>query len=525
MILAEHLVKEFHRPRRVEGRFAGLRSFLSPRRDTVRAVDDISLRIDDGEIVGYLGPNGAGKSTTIKMLTGVLVPTSGRVEVEGIVPWQDRRANARTIGAVFGQRTQLWTDLPLRESFELVSRLYGLDAGTYRRTLDGFVDLLDMGPFLDTPVRSLSLGQRMRGDLVAAMLYHPPVLYLDEPTVGLDAVAKARIREFITEQNRSEGTTVLLTTHDIADVEALAHRVVIIDNGRIVYERDLARRGSRGTTAAGGAPAPRRGLALLADGLLASAGHAARAQFAYRAATWTGIVGCVLQVVLVHLVWTAVYGQREAVAGVDRADAVTYAVLGVITSALFQPFVLDAMIGRLRTGAIAFDVMRPVPAPPMALARQVGGSVGQLPAVLTALVVGLASGAIAPPGSLLSGLAVVPSLLLGFSIALLMNFLVGLAGFWTLEVGGAFLIYRMLAQFSSGALIPLWFMPGWLSGTLTALPFSAQVFVPLSIYVETDPGWSVLGSLALQVLWVVVLVVVCALVWRRAVRRLVVFGG
>ena len=241
MILAEHLVKEFHRPRRVEGRFAGLRSFLSTRRDTVRAVDDVSLRVDDGEIVGYLGPNGAGKSTTIKMLTGVLVPTSGHVEVEGIVPWKDRRANARTIGAVFGQRSQLWTDLPLRESFDLVSRLYGIESAVYRRTLDGFVDLLDMGPFLDTPVRSLSLGQRMRGDLVAAMLYHPPVLYLDEPTVGLDVVAKARIREFITELNRSEGTTVLLTTHDIADVEALAHRVVIIDTGRIVYEGDLAR--------------------------------------------------------------------------------------------------------------------------------------------------------------------------------------------------------------------------------------------------------------------------------------------
>ncbi len=282
--------------------------------------------------------------------------------------------------------------------------------------------------------------------------------------------------------------------------------------------------GGPGGSAAGEA-AGRTGPALMVDGLLASIGHAARAQFAFRASTWTGIVGCVLQVVLVHLVWTAVYGQREAVAGVDRTDAVTYAVLGVLTTALFQPFMFDAMIGRLRTGAIAFDVMRPVSAAPLALARQVGGSVGQLPAVVTALVAGLVTGAIAPPGSVLSGVAAVPSLLLGFTIALLMNFLVGLAGFWTLEVGGAFLIYRMLAQFSSGALIPLWFMPGWISGILTALPFSAQIFVPLSIYVDRDPGWHTLGSLALQVLWVLVLAVVCALVWRRAVRRLVVFGG
>ena len=239
MIRAEHLVKEFSRPRRIEGRLSGIRSFLSTQKVVSRAVDDVSLQVDDGEIVGYLGPNGAGKSTTIKMLTGILVPTSGHIEVEGIVPWQDRRANALNIGAVFGQRTQLWTDLPLRESFELISRLYGLDRADYRRSLDQFVDLLDMGPFMDTSVRSLSLGQRMRGDLVAAMLYRPPVLYLDEPTVGLDVVAKVRIREFIAEQNRTEGTTVLLTTHDIADIEHLARRVVIIDEGRILYDGGL----------------------------------------------------------------------------------------------------------------------------------------------------------------------------------------------------------------------------------------------------------------------------------------------
>ncbi|APX32060.1 methionine ABC transporter ATP-binding protein [Brachybacterium sp. P6-10-X1] len=239
MILAENLVKEFTRPQRVQGRFSGVRSFLSTRTVTTRAVDDISLRIDDGEIVGYLGPNGAGKSTTIKMLTGILVPTSGHIEVEGIVPWKHRRANARSVGAVFGQRTQLWTDLPLRESFELIARLYGMGPAEYRRSLETFVDLLEMGSFLDTAVRSLSLGQRMRGDLVAAMLYRPPVLYLDEPTVGLDVVAKARIRDFIAEQNRTEGTTVLLTTHDIADVEQLAQRVVIIDEGRILYDGDL----------------------------------------------------------------------------------------------------------------------------------------------------------------------------------------------------------------------------------------------------------------------------------------------
>ena len=239
LIVADDLVKEFSRPVRAEGAFAGVRSLFTTKRVTNRAVDGVSLRIEPGEIVGYLGPNGAGKSTTIKMLTGVLVPTSGTVTVNGIVPWRDRSANARTIGAVFGQRTQLWLDLPLRDSFDVLAKLYGVGPFAYRRTLDEFVDLLDMGSFLDRPARNLSLGQRMRGDLVAAMLHEPPVLYLDEPTVGLDVVAKARIREFIRERNRTAGTTVLLTTHDIGDVEQLCDRVVIIDDGRTLFDGDL----------------------------------------------------------------------------------------------------------------------------------------------------------------------------------------------------------------------------------------------------------------------------------------------
>ncbi|WP_231618970.1 ABC transporter ATP-binding protein [Nonomuraea sp. SBT364] len=204
-----------------------------------KAVDGVSMTVGPGEMVGYLGPNGAGKSTTIKMLTGVLVPTSGRVEVNGLVPWRDRRANARAIGVVFGQRTQLWQDLPLRDSFELVAKLYGMGRNRYLSRLAAFTDLLDLGPFIDTPVRSLSLGQRMRGDLAAAMLHEPPLLYLDEPTVGLDVVAKARIRDFIANLNADTGTTVILTTHDIADVERLCRRAVIIDEGRVAYDGDL----------------------------------------------------------------------------------------------------------------------------------------------------------------------------------------------------------------------------------------------------------------------------------------------
>lgn len=239
LIEVRDLRKEFSRPDAPPGRLSGLRSLVTRRRRITTAVDGISFDIDRGELVGFLGPNGAGKSTTIKMLTGILVPTAGTVRVAGNVPWQQRRHNARSIGAVFGQRTQLWYDLPLRDSFEIIRDLYRIDSTTYRRRLGEFTELLDLDDFVDTPVRSLSLGQRMRGDLVAAMLYAPPILYLDEPTVGLDVVAKGRIRDFVARTNAREGTTVILTTHDMDDVERLCRRVVIIDHGKLLYEGDL----------------------------------------------------------------------------------------------------------------------------------------------------------------------------------------------------------------------------------------------------------------------------------------------
>jgi len=224
----------------VEGRFGAVRALLSRDYDVVRAVDDVSFEIDPGELVGYLGPNGAGKSTTIKMLTGILTPTSGTVSVAGLSPSRDRKANARNIGVVFGQRSQLWWDLPLRESFRALRDLYGLSSADGERGQTELVELLDMSEFLDAPVRQLSLGQRMRGDLAAAMLCRPRLLYLDEPTVGLDVVAKHRIREFVAHINADRGTTVVLTTHDLEDVEQLCRRIVLIDHGRVLYDGPLA---------------------------------------------------------------------------------------------------------------------------------------------------------------------------------------------------------------------------------------------------------------------------------------------
>ncbi|HVX46326.1 MAG TPA: ATP-binding cassette domain-containing protein [Mycobacteriales bacterium] len=245
LVEVEHLVKEFRRVRRQEGRLGAVRTLFSRHYDVVPAVSDVSFSIRSGELVGYLGPNGAGKSTTIKMLTGILTPTSGRVRVAGVDPSRERKANARNIGVVFGQRSQLWWDLPLSESFRAVRDLYGVPVGIGRRREAELVELLEIGEFLETPVRQLSLGQRMRGDLVAAMLYDPALLYLDEPTVGLDVVARTRIRDFIGRINAEHGTTIVLTTHDLEDVEKLCRRIVLIDHGRVLYDGELAELMSR----------------------------------------------------------------------------------------------------------------------------------------------------------------------------------------------------------------------------------------------------------------------------------------
>ncbi|HEY3015155.1 MAG TPA: ATP-binding cassette domain-containing protein [Nocardioides sp.] len=206
----------------------------------VRAVHDLSFQIDAGEMVGYIGPNGAGKSTTIKMLTGILVPTSGRLRVAGIDPSSRRTDLARRIGVVFGQRTTLWWDLPLRDSFELLQKIYRVPPERFAHNLAEYVELLDLGDLLDTPVRQLSLGQRMRGDIAAALLHDPEILYLDEPTIGLDVISKGRLREFLRTLNRERGTTLLLTTHDLQDIEALCDRVIVIDHGTAVFDGPLS---------------------------------------------------------------------------------------------------------------------------------------------------------------------------------------------------------------------------------------------------------------------------------------------
>jgi ABC-2 type transport system ATP-binding protein len=232
IVSLDRLRREFVVRRRA-GRFKRMR-------EIVTAVDGLSFDIAAGECVGYIGANGAGKSTTIKMLTGILVPTSGRVTVCGLEPVRDRRALARRIGVVFGQRSQLWWDLPLRDSYGLLAAIHRLPRARWQARLEECVELLEMAPFLDTPVRQLSLGQRMRGEVSAALLHAPELLVLDEPTIGLDLLSKERLRGFLAAQRVENGTTIVLTTHDLPDIERLCGRILVVDAGRLVFDGSLA---------------------------------------------------------------------------------------------------------------------------------------------------------------------------------------------------------------------------------------------------------------------------------------------
>lgn len=240
IIRAAGLTKRFRRATKPPGLRGALKHLVRPEYTTMTAVDSIDLEIHPGESVAYVGPNGAGKSTTVKLLTGILVPSEGDVVVCGLTPYENRIENAFNMGVVFGQRTQLWWDIPVEESFKLLGDIYQLDAATFKMTFTNLVDVLDLQPLLNVPARQLSLGQRMRCDLAASLVHSPPILYLDEPSIGLDVSVKARFREFIRTMHRERGLTVMLTSHDLGDIEELCDRMIMIDKGKIIYDGALS---------------------------------------------------------------------------------------------------------------------------------------------------------------------------------------------------------------------------------------------------------------------------------------------
>ncbi|MCL2189343.1 MAG: ATP-binding cassette domain-containing protein [Defluviitaleaceae bacterium] len=239
MIRLENISKTFRVRKRNAGFGRALRALFSREYEDIHALRDVSFAVNDGEMVGYIGPNGAGKSTTIKIMCGVLTPDGGACDINGRTPWKHRVAHVRDIGVVFGQRSQLWWDVPVIDSFELIRDIYKTPQAIYKRNLDELTDALELAEILKTPARSLSLGQRMRCEVVASLLHDPKILFLDEPTIGLDAVSKIAVRQFIKRLNAERGTTVLLTTHDMQDIEALTERIILIGKGQILLDGTL----------------------------------------------------------------------------------------------------------------------------------------------------------------------------------------------------------------------------------------------------------------------------------------------
>lgn len=240
MIEVKNISKTFRVAKRNAGFREAVKALFKKEYTQVHALQDISFTVNDGEMVGYIGPNGAGKSSTIKIMSGILTPDSGECRINGRTPWKERAAHVKSIGVVFGQRSQLWWDVPVIDSFELIRNVYDVDPDSYRRTLDDLVDMLKIGEVIRTPARQLSLGQRMKCELAASLLHRPEILFLDEPTIGLDAVSKIAIRDFITTVNRENKVTVILTTHDMQDIEALTERILLIGKGRILLDGSLS---------------------------------------------------------------------------------------------------------------------------------------------------------------------------------------------------------------------------------------------------------------------------------------------
>lgn len=239
MIKVSGISKTFKIVKREKGLGAAFKALFKREYKYVKALDEVSFSIDEGEIVGYIGPNGAGKSTTIKVISGIMVPDSGEVVIDGFVPWKDRREYVKRIGVVFGQRTQLWWDVPIIDSFELLKDIYAIDDEIYTKNLEELIEILDLKDFINTPLRQLSLGQRMRAEIAASLLHNPKIIFLDEPTIGLDAISKIAVRNFIKKINKEKKITVILTTHDMNDIEALTDRIILIGKGKLLYDGSI----------------------------------------------------------------------------------------------------------------------------------------------------------------------------------------------------------------------------------------------------------------------------------------------
>ena len=587
-IVVEELVKTFRIAERSPGIWGALRGVARRRYRTVSALDGVSFEIEPGELVGYIGPNGAGKSTTVKVISGILVPDSGRCEILGLVPWRERVAHVRSIGVVFGQRTQLWWDLPVIESFELLRDIYRVSPEEYRGTLDELVQVLDLEPLLDVPVRQLSLGQRMRCDLAAALLHRPSILFLDEPTIGLDAVSKLGFRDFIKRFNRERGVTVILTTHDMDDIEALCTRVMVIGEGRILSdgtlealresiaperrlivdleEQDAGRGGPRGYgDAARGAQGPtqlrpsprpngrphhedsvappgarpvrrepadrgdhrpdvRRAAAMRAYGAVLSAN--VRTLLQYRAAAIAGFTTQIFWGLIRVMIFQAFFRSSTAAQPMTVDEVVTYIWLGQAFIMLL-PWNTDREIHNLiRSGLVSYELLRPVDLYNLWFSRALAFRTA--PTLLRAiplLTLALLFFGMGRPASPAAGVAFALSMVGALLISCAFTTLVNVTMMWTVSGQGAANMAGIAVTIFTGMLVPIPFFPEWAQTIIEVMPFRGIVDTPYRLYLGHIPTSEALFHLGHQLAWTAALVLIGRWVLSRGLRRLVVQGG
>ena len=474
MIEVSHVKRYYKVAKREQGMGNSIRHLFKRKYEIKRAVDDVSFTIKKGEIVGFIGPNGAGKSTTVKMLSGILYPDDGSVKIDGFIPYKQRKQYVKNIGVVFGQKSQLNWDLPLIESFELMRYIYKIPMDLYEENLHQFTELLDMEDFLYQPVRQLSLGQRMRGDIVAALLHSPKIVFFDEPTIGLDVVAKEKIRNFIRYMNQKNDTTIIFTTHDMQDIEKICERLIIIDSGKKIYDGSIQDIKNRYTSI--------KNIELILED-----------------------------------------GRKEM-----RMTYKMVATNFVIALGLSQAFTFNEMFmqDKIKDGSITNEFLKPVSFKLRMLSENIGEGLFKVvfhffPAlILTCLYTDICM-----PKSFANLVLMLLSMMLGYLVLWLISFIVQTWSFWLFSVWGIVTIKNVFINILSGSLLPLWFMPGPLKTIISCTPFESIYFTPVRIYLGQLSGMDIFKAMMIQCGWILVLYLAGNIFWKQGVKKLVVQGG
>ena len=506
MIEMHHICKTFRVAQRNAGFGEAVRALFRKDYTLVHALQDVSFTIGDGEIVGYIGPNGAGKSSTIKVMSGILTPDSGQCVIDGLVPWKSRKEHVSRIGVVFGQRSQLWWDVPVIDSFELIRDIYRVEPEAYRRQLDELTELLDLGEILRTPARQLSLGQRMRCEIAGSLLHSPRLLFLDEPTIGLDAVSKRAVREFIRRINREKKTTVILTTHDMQDIEALAQRILLIGKGRILLDGTLEQlkkrhggqkrlavdygekgpRPDRHRTHGGGIGGfPVQGVSPMSGRVY---GSFFRLRFInglqYRAAAYAGVATQFAWGFMEILLFHAFYQTDPAAFPMEFSQLAAYVWLQQAFLALFMLwFFENEIFDGILSGTIAYELARPTDLYVMWFTRSAANRLSRavlrcMPILVVAVFLPEPFRLAAPANAAAFGWFAL-TLVLGLLTVVAFSMLVYISAFYTLSSQGIRLVVSAVGDLLMGGLIPLPFMPEGVQKVLELTPFAAMQNLPL----------------------------------------------